>query len=256
MHKWKDKVELSLDNRQIFFLFFGVSVVGCFVFALGVMVGRKLDWEPEGRGEAVAEVASLDLLGDAPLAGGAFTFKDGLAESAAADLPQTRDPEVPPRDEAEVKAEKAALEAVDADAPALPASTASKPTSKPAGKPTVKPAAAAAPKAAPAAAAAAAASPTLASGASEAVASSEPAMAKGKREFTLQIKAFSDASDANSLADKLRSNGHDVRVDPSEVRGRTWHRVRIGAFSSWDDAVAAKAEFEKQEKVIAYVMSK
>ena len=45
MHKWKDKVELSLDNRQIFFLFFGLSVVGCFVFALGVMVGRRVDFD-------------------------------------------------------------------------------------------------------------------------------------------------------------------------------------------------------------------
>ena len=37
----KDKVEFSLDNRQIFFLFFGLSVVGCFVFAMGVMVGKR-----------------------------------------------------------------------------------------------------------------------------------------------------------------------------------------------------------------------
>ena len=53
MHKWKDKVEFSLDNRQIFFLFFGLSVVGCFVFALGVMVGRRVNFEPAG------EVAAL-----------------------------------------------------------------------------------------------------------------------------------------------------------------------------------------------------
>ncbi|MBZ5714999.1 hypothetical protein K7C98_37680, partial [Nannocystis pusilla] len=37
----KEKVDFSLDNRQVFFLFFGLSVVGCFVFALGVMVGRR-----------------------------------------------------------------------------------------------------------------------------------------------------------------------------------------------------------------------
>jgi cell division septation protein DedD len=197
------------------------------------------------------------LLGDAPLAGGGFTFKDGLAESAAADLPPTRDPEVPPRDEDEVKAEKAALAAAEGDAPALPVAKATKPAASAAVKPAAKPVTKAEP--APAAKPAPAAvthEPTLASGTADAAAPSEPAMAKGKREFTLQIKAFSDAGDANSLADKLRSNGHEVRVDQSEVRGRTWHRVRIGSFSSWDDAVAAKAEFEKQEKVIAYVMSK
>ena len=59
MHKWKDKVELSLDNRQIFFLFFGLSVVGCFVFALGVMVGRRVEWNPEGEGISQADIALI-----------------------------------------------------------------------------------------------------------------------------------------------------------------------------------------------------
>ena len=38
---YKDKIEVSLDGRQIFYLFFGGAVVACLVFVLGVMVGRR-----------------------------------------------------------------------------------------------------------------------------------------------------------------------------------------------------------------------
>ena len=40
---YKDKIEVSLDGRQIFYLFFGGAVVACLVFVLGVMVGRRLE---------------------------------------------------------------------------------------------------------------------------------------------------------------------------------------------------------------------
>ena len=64
--RFKDKIEVSLDSRQIFFLFFGGAVAACLVFVLGVMVGRRL----EGR-EQLAKAcfeflptrAELDLQG-------------------------------------------------------------------------------------------------------------------------------------------------------------------------------------------------
>ncbi|MEO7097223.1 MAG: hypothetical protein ABI175_28440, partial [Polyangiales bacterium] len=40
---YKDKVEVSLDGRQIFYLFFGGSVVVGIVFVLGVLVGRRVE---------------------------------------------------------------------------------------------------------------------------------------------------------------------------------------------------------------------
>jgi hypothetical protein len=39
---YKDKIEVSLDGRQIFYLFFGGSVIVGLVFVLGVMVGRRV----------------------------------------------------------------------------------------------------------------------------------------------------------------------------------------------------------------------
>ncbi|MEO7669704.1 MAG: hypothetical protein ABIW57_10225, partial [Polyangia bacterium] len=48
--RWKDKIEVRLDNRQVFFLFFGSAMVACMLFVLGVIVGKRL--ESRGRAEA------------------------------------------------------------------------------------------------------------------------------------------------------------------------------------------------------------
>lgn len=227
MHKWKDKVELSLDNRQIFFLFFGLSVVGCFVFALGVMVGRRVEWNPEGEVAALSgdSLALLDAEQKTP--GEPLRFKEGLSDPATDAVPPTRDPSEPPRDEDEVKAEKAAqAEAAEAAG------------KKPAAQ---KPVPVAAPQA-----------PTALAKTND-KATAPAAAAKGKK-FTLQMKAFSRAEEAEVFAGKLRSNGHQVRVEAHEVKGRIWHRVRLGSFDSWEDGLAAKQNFEQREKVIAYVV--
>src|SRR5687767_15951623 len=50
VERWKDKIEVRLDNRQVFFLFFGSALVACLLFVLGVIVGKRL----ESRGKAVA----------------------------------------------------------------------------------------------------------------------------------------------------------------------------------------------------------
>lgn len=227
MHKWKDKVELSLDNRQIFFLFFGLSVIGCFVFALGIMTGRRLQWEPGQEAAATGDANSLALLDETDKPDERFAFRSGLSQSDAEALPPTRDPELPPRDEDEVRAEREAAEQVE-QRQAQVAEVEAKIEQQ---------------------------QQTLAQVAPQA-AQDEPETADaGPRRFTLQMKAFSRSEDADKLAAKLRSNGHEVRVESHEVRGRTWHRVRLGAFDSWEEALAAKQAFEKAEHVIAYVVS-
>ncbi len=231
MHKWKDKVELSLDNRQIFFLFFGLSVVGCFVFALGVMVGRRVEWSPDGEVAALSGSGghSLAMLSEEQTPGEPLTFKEGLSDPATGNVPSTRDPSEPPRDEDEVKAEKAAAaeQASGGKTPAKPVPVAS--PAVPASK------------------------PTMAKAASSKAVAGTPKAGDPKK-FTLQMKAFSRPEEAEAFADKLRSNGHDVRIEAHEVKGRIWHRVRLGSFESWADGLAAKQDFEQQEKMIAYVV--
>jgi cell division septation protein DedD len=226
MHKWKDKVELSLDNRQIFFLFFGLSVVGCFVFALGVMVGRRVEWSPEGEVAALSGEAGLALLSHND-AGEPLTFKEGLSDPATADVPPTRDPSQPPRDEDEVRAEKA--EKAEASALAVPV-VKHVPVASPA-VPVADPALAKAGE-----------GPKV-----------DPADGDGKK-FTLQMKAFSRLEEAEAFATRLRANGHPIRIEAHEVKGRIWHRVRMGTFDDWATGLAAKQDFEAREKIIAYVV--
>lgn len=224
MHKWKDKVELSLDNRQIFFLFFGLSVVGCFVFALGVMVGRRVDFD------SVAEVESQPGQGLAVL----DTEAEPTSYAAALRSPDPQDAPI---------AEPVAMpepdgESTDEDPePAKPGegkaknAAAAKPAK--AGKPGDKPSAD---------------KSVMASGKT-----ATPAVADGRR-FTLQMKAFAKPEEAEAFAAPLRANGHDVRVEAHEIKGRIWHRVRMGEFDNWEDGLAAKTDFEKNEKMIAYVV--
>jgi septal ring-binding cell division protein DamX len=268
----KDKVEFSLDNRQIFFLFFGLSVVGCFVFAMGVMVGKRGEvHELQTVAQHQQQEDSIVLLDDDPVvADNGYSFKDGLQRPATEDVPATRDPAVPPRDEETVRAERdAALGSKslkkagsNKKLPAIPAAAAPKAGSGsiPKGMPALGGADVPAPKAEPTA------TPTVALVEKQPATDSVLAAVKGDaavadagpragKRFTLQMKAFSSEADASKMADKLRRNGHEVRVESGEANGRMWHRVRMGEFQTWDSAVAAKQAFEKNEQVIAYVVS-
>jgi len=67
VERWRDKIEVRLDNRQVFFLFFGSALVACLLFVLGVVVGKRL----ESRGRAVAPevedpLALLDKVATTP----------------------------------------------------------------------------------------------------------------------------------------------------------------------------------------------
>src|SRR4051812_1093687 len=83
VERWKDKVEVRLDNRQVFFLFFGSAMVACMLFVLGVIVGKRL----ESRGRAQAPMiedplAALDRFGveraGSPAAPSTLTFPRAL----------------------------------------------------------------------------------------------------------------------------------------------------------------------------------
>jgi len=254
---WRDRIEVRLDNRQVFFLFFGSALCACMLFVLGVIVGKRL--ESRGRA-AIPEVqdplAVLDRMNGGASAGGApasgktqssLTFPKALISAPA--RPHS--------------AQMAASRAGAAPAPAAPVAASKAPVA-----PKVVPPAA--PKPAPAPAPAkvtgiangklattAAAKPALPAASTVAVAPPAPAApappslsAKGK--YSLVLSSFPERAEAEALAKRFAAQGAYVAIAESPGKA-TVYRVRVGNYASTQEAAAAKTAFEKQTSTIAYV---
>jgi hypothetical protein len=236
--RWRDKIELRLDNRQVFFLFFGSAVVACMLFVLGVMVGKRI----ESRGQAASPdlqdpLAALDrahkpVAGVAPAPAPQLTFQSTLI---APPSPKTARPV------------RVAFAATPAPGP-KPAPLAAAPRM-------IAPAVAAQPPKPIAPAAAPprpiAPSPAAVSKPVAVAPAADPAKTKGR--FTLHLSTFATADEASAFAQ--RYPGAFVVSGDVAGRGMTY-RVRYGNFPTFKDATAAKDNFEKQHNVIALVAAR
>jgi DedD protein len=287
--RFKDKIEVSLDSRQIFFLFFGGAVVACLVFVLGVMVGRRLEGREQvarkaATSTAIDPLAALDELGadekkrlekhdelafPQALAGEPEERARPLgaadvapAAPVAAEKPKASEDEAKKAAEAQAEAKKAeeAKKAADAAAEAKKAEEARKEQAAAAAKKAedakkaaeeAKPPQVAASAKAPAPGAASA---TPAAAKPSAAAADSKPDAKNKGKYTLQLSSFQDRAEADAFAAKVSAAGYKPYVIQSDVPDRgTFFRVRLGAYGSHEDAIAAKADFEAKQHIIAYV---
>ena len=214
---FKDKIEVSLDGRQIFCLFCGGAVIASLVFVLGVTVGRRVEARTNPDKAAAGTPASDPLAALDQLATGGepdtatdaqlpSALRDGHASAPApVDLSLAQPPEPVP---------------VVAPQPAK---------AEPAPKPEPPAKAEPAPK------------PELAKDA-------------GKGRFTLQLSSFQSRGEADAFVAELKKSGYAPTVAEANVEGKgTWFRVRLGGYASQTEAMAAKAEFEAKQKIIAYV---
>lgn len=245
---FKDKIEVSLDGRQIFYLFFSGAVIATLVFVLGVMVGRRVEARAvvETGSPVTDPLAALDQLegraglafptalrGDEQVMLGAVDEnlarrKDALKPAVGGPLAAKTAAEAPANPQDESAPEKA---------PAAPEEPAAKPK---AAEP--EPAAKAA-KAEPAAKAEDEASTPAA----------EPKPAS-RRRFTLQVGSFQDKEEADLFFRGLAGTSYEPYMVEADVPDKgTYYRVRIGGYGSFEEAVEAKSEFEASQHVIAYV---
>ena len=265
IERWRDKIEVRLDNRQVFFLFFGSALVACMLFVLGVIVGKRL----ESRGRAVSPeiedpLALLDKVATSPRqAQSGVTFPQALFGSASkvSSDRHAKKPALPTaEDEASSRKTVALVKPAESSAPAssvappvlenktAPVKLAAKLESKPAiAAVDLKPAEPAPAKAKPVEVKEAkpAAIPTVAAAGDS----------KGKGRYSLQLSSFQDKGEAESFAQKF--DGERPYMVVSEIPGKgTWYRVRVGDYASAKDAIAAKQSFERKHSVIAYVAQK
>jgi DedD protein len=74
-----------------------------------------------------------------------------------------------------------------------------------------------------------------------------------KPRFMLQVGSFPDKSEAEAYASSFAAERAIVVM--SEIPGKgTWYRVRLGGFQAFQDAVDAKAVFERRYNKIALVV--
>lgn len=69
----------------------------------------------------------------------------------------------------------------------------------------------------------------------------EPSVAASGARYVLQAGSYPDPKAAEELKAKLALSGFVAKVQSVNVNGKTWHRVRVGPYSSASDVEAAKA---------------
>ena len=238
--RWRDKIEVRLDNRQVFFLFFGSAVVACMLFVLGVMVGKRI----ESRGQA----ASPDL--QDPL--GALDRAHAPAAVAVPPMPPLTFPNT--LITSSPKPAKPAKLVLAATAPAPAAAPKPAPVVAPAAPklaPVAAPPKPIAPAAAPQPPKAMAPTPAPQKQPAAMAPAADPAKTKGK--FTLHLSTFTTAQEAKAYAEQYPG----AFVVAGDVPGRGMaYRVRYGNFPTYKDATSAKDSFEKQHGTIALVAAR
>lgn len=257
LERWKDQVELSLDGRQIFFLFFGSAVAACVIFVAGVLVGKRIEQRactPPAVADPLAVLDQVDQLDHASARAGdgddGFTFHEALSrrevrgrpgrtsnagsgtETAAA-RPATA--AVTPENKPDNKPENKADNRPDNKSDNKGDGKAEGPADAKGSKDGQKVEVAAAHKTETPPAAASAHKPT-------------------DERYTLHISAFSQKDDAEDFLHRIQAAGYRPSLVQSEIPGRgLFYRVRVGDYSSKKAAFEAKNEFERRQRLPVYV---
>lgn len=247
--------EIQLNGKQLIFLFMAVTVVLVVTFLFGVLVGRGVR-EGAGAGEivssdvasdpAVAAVAdnapppSPDAASPAPApaapAAEELSYADRLlrdtppeerlkppaAQAAPAPAPVVQEPVVP--------------KAAAAPPPAPPPAPAKESTPAPAPKEPATPAASAKP----------AIQPTSVPASGPVAQASDPS-GPG---IAVQVAAYRDRKDADTLAKQLAAKGYPAFVmDPVKGTSTPFFRVRVGKYKTLKDAEAVQARLQSAEQL-------
>ena len=272
---YRDKIEVSLDGRQIFSLFFAGAVIVCTVFVIGVIVGKRVEARAHvdraGSAAAGDPLAALDRLeADAPLSfrrtlrgGQAATGTVDAEIAAMASAQQAAQGEPGKASAAQavkgdegrgaddgISAEQAADAKAKADKGKAEGKGAAKDDERAEARPIVK----------------GEGKPEKADAKLELKSEAKPEKVEAKADasdkaskdkkakYTLQLSSFQERGEAETFLSELRAAGYTASVVAAEIEGKgTFYRVRLGTYPSFDDAVTAKAEFERKVSKIAYV---
>jgi len=231
VESFKDKIEIKLDERQVFYLFFGAAAIVTLVFVLGIMVGRRVESRAIVKGDVASDpLAALDRLEygmhdelDFPEA---LRGKEGVTFGEV-------DATLLKRTQLEKKVHKAQAKLEEEKQGKLDALALQSAKEKIKGKDAL-----------------AKVEALEASLEKEAPAKNE----KSHKRFTLQIGSFQDKGEADAFFRTLAGSAYKPYMVEADVPGKgTYFRVRVGSYQDFEEALKAKAAFEESQHVIAYV---
>ena len=246
--------EIQLNGKQLVFLGMATTLVSVVIFLCGVLVGRGV--KPLDTVAQAAGPQAFDTPVTSPVAPGAIATPappppatpapSGGGGTAVAAAAATDTEPTPLGDEPDPSAPAPASD-LAAAAPAKPPAVEPK-TAK------VEPPDAAKPKPAPVQATAAppapAAAPPKPTPAPAAVATTAPATAGGP--IAVQVGAFATRKEADALAKKLSGRGYAVYV-MNPMDDKKVYRVRVGNYSTADEAQRVSARLTQQEKLKPWI---
>ena len=246
--------EIQLNGKQLIFLFMAVTVVLVVTFLFGVLVGRGV------REGGAPQIASSDIASDP----GLVPASEQAGPPPAAGSAAAPAPAAPPAEELSyadrLLRDSAPPETLKPAAQPAPAPVIQEPVSRKAPAP---PPAAAAPKGpapvpAPAAAPSERTPTNVASGSQNAPVTPAPAPVTAAAKasdpsgpgFAVQVAAYRDRRDADSLAKQLAAKGYPAFVmDPVKGTSTALFRVRVGKYKTLKDAEAVESRLQTSEQL-------
>jgi cell division septation protein DedD len=219
VERLREKIELSLDDRQVIALAVCALLLLGGVFSLGILLGKKLS-SMQAPAAAPSDLASLDAQARNP----------GPAPAPARATPH---PETPARPAAVAPAEKAHELTVKPEQARLASVVA-----PPRQTTVVPPPPARAAQLPPAALTALTVPP------------------RDLGEFTVQVGASQDRTEAARLEARARGAGLKPYLLEANLGAKgTWYRVRVGAFRDKDAASRFRTDVERELRSAAVVMT-
>jgi cell division protein FtsN len=235
--------EIQLNGKQLIFLFMAVTVVSVVIFLFGVLVGRGVR-----EGAATTEIAGGEVAPDSGARPGDDAAWPPVASSAsqAPAAPATEELSYPDRLLRDTPAEEKLKTSARSETAAAPAPIVQEPVAEK----TPAPPPPAVNEKAPAPAAEAPEPRTVPPTSVPAPAAAAQASDPSGPGFAVQVAAYRDRRDADTLAKQLAAKGYPAFVmDPVKGTSTTLFRVRVGKYKTLKDAEAIEVRLQTAEQL-------
>lgn len=74
--------------------------------------------------------------------------------------------------------------------------------------------------------------------------------------FTLQVGSFPTLAEAEAEMKALETRGMKPFLKPSEVKGKTWHRVYVGGYDTREQAQTAGKNYQEKQWIKSFIVAK